>query len=100
MLRSHPRKALRHSALAACQPLEPRMLLSLSPAEAEFRVNTSTTNAQWFPAVAADADGDIVVVWEGNGNGDGNGVFAQRYDAAGVAQGSEFRVNTTTSLSQ
>ncbi|HEX8386194.1 MAG TPA: T9SS type A sorting domain-containing protein [Rubricoccaceae bacterium] len=63
----------------------------------EFRVNTYTTGSQRFPSVALDGDGDFVVAWESNGqDGATYGVHAQRYDAAGVAQGDEFRVNTTT----
>src|SRR5688572_24651372 len=81
---------------ARIEALERRMLLSLAPAGAEFRVNTFTTNAQDTPAVAADADGDFVVVWQGSGTGDGNGIFAQVYNKAGVAQNIEFRVNGTT----
>ena len=45
---------------------------------------------------AMDAAGNYVVVWNGSGSGDTTGIFAQRYNASGVAQGSEFRVNTTT----
>jgi hypothetical protein len=80
--------------------LERRMLLSLSPAGLEFRANTFTANAQVAPAIAADTDGDFVVVWQGNGSGDTAGIFAQRYNPAGVAQGSEFRVNATTANAQ
>jgi hypothetical protein len=61
----------------------------------EFRVNSFTTDAQSFPAIGMDADGDFVVTWIGN-NGSGFGVNARRYNAAGVAQGTEFRVNTFT----
>ncbi len=63
----------------------------------EFRVNTETTGEQRASSVAMDADGDFVVTWTSNGQ-DGNldGVYAQRYNNAGVAQGTEFRVNTTT----
>ncbi|MDH3792283.1 MAG: FG-GAP-like repeat-containing protein, partial [Rhodospirillales bacterium] len=66
----------------------------------EFQVNTFTTGTQWFPAVAMDADGDFVVAWEGYGSGEANGIFAQRYDAAGAAQGPEFQVNTFTAFDQ
>jgi hypothetical protein len=67
----------------------------------EFRVNTRTVNDQRFPAVAMDADGDFVVTWTSNQqDGSGYGIYAQRYNAAGVAQGGEFRVNTTTANSQ
>jgi hypothetical protein len=48
-----------------------------------------------------DADGDFVVAWESAGqDGYALGVFAQRFDAAGVAQGSEFQVNSFTADSQ
>jgi len=41
-----------------------------------------------------DDDGDFVVVWWGFGWGGGHGIFARRYNAAGVPQGPEFKVNT------
>jgi hypothetical protein len=68
---------------------------------AEFRVNTYTTNAQSRPSVAMDSDGDFVICWHSNGQ-DGNayGIYAQRYDNTGTAQGVEFRVNTYTPSSQ
>ena len=63
----------------------------------EFRVNTTTANDQLYSMVAMDADGDFVVTWWSRSqDGSGYGVYAQRYNAAGVAQGGEFRVNTTT----
>ncbi|MGV3526466.1 MAG: hypothetical protein ACO1RX_19770 [Candidatus Sericytochromatia bacterium] len=63
----------------------------------EFRVNTYTSSGQSRPAVSLDADGDFVVAWESLAQ-DGNnyGVYAQRYNSQGMAQGSEFRVNTYT----
>ena len=68
---------------------------------AEFQVNTYTTNAQQRPAVAALSEGGFVITWESNGqDGSGNGVYAQRYNAAGVAQGAEFQVNTYTTNAQ
>jgi hypothetical protein len=67
----------------------------------EFQVNTFTTGSQVVPAVAMDADGDFVVAWQSFGqDGSSRGVFAQRYDAAGVGQGGEFLVNTQTSNAQ
>ena len=67
----------------------------------EFRVNVTTADRQRAPAVAMDADGDFVVAWHSNGQDGGNdGVYARRYNAAGVAQGSEFLVNTTTANAQ
>ena len=69
----------------------------------EFRVNTYTAGYQGKAAVAMDAAGDFVVTWESfgqSGPGSGMGIYAQRYNAAGVAQGSEFHVNTYGTLGQ
>ncbi|MFO1433165.1 MAG: hypothetical protein U1F76_24175 [Candidatus Competibacteraceae bacterium] len=67
------------------------------PQGAEFQVNTTTASDQGMPAVAMDAAGDLVVVWASRWqDGDGTGIYAQRYNAAGVPQGGEFQVNTTT----
>jgi hypothetical protein len=67
----------------------------------EFRVNSYTTGRQADPAIAADAAGNFIVTWTSEGqDGSGRGVYAQRYDAAGVPQGLEFRVNTYTPDSQ
>ena len=67
----------------------------------EFLVNTYTTNDQRYSAVAMNADGDFVITWSSNGQDGSNwGVYAQRYNSAGVAQGSEFRVNTSTTDEQ
>jgi hypothetical protein len=85
------------------------LLLSLScpvawaqnPAGAEFQVNSYTTNAQRVPAVASDANGNFVVVWESYGpDGSRSGVFAQRFSAVGLPQGSEFQVNSYTTNAQ
>ncbi|MBY0484095.1 DUF4347 domain-containing protein [Nitrosomonas sp.] len=63
----------------------------------EFQVNTTMTDSQEDPSIAALIDGGFVVTWESNGqDGSGSGIYAQRYDSNGAAQGSEFRVNTYT----
>jgi len=63
----------------------------------EFLVNSYTTSFQFQPSMAADASGNFVVVWVSNAqDGSAYGVFGQRFDAAGAAQGGEFRVNTYT----
>ncbi len=63
----------------------------------EFLVSTTTTDSQLNPSVAMDAAGNFVITWQSNlQDGDSYGIYAQRYDAAGVAQGAEFLVNTTT----
>ena len=63
----------------------------------EFRVSTYSTDQQYFPGVAVDEKGNFVVTWSSYGqDGSDYGVFGQRFNAAGAAQGSEFRVNTAT----
>jgi|CXWL01.1.fsa_nt_gi Ca2+-binding RTX toxin-like protein len=67
----------------------------------EFRVNATTTDSQYSPSITALNDGGFVVTWSSNGqDGSLSGIYAQRYDSNGVAQGSEFQVNTTTTDSQ
>lgn len=67
----------------------------------EFQVNTTASSGNTFPAVAMDDDGDFVVVWMDFGDdGSGYGVFGQRYNAAGTAQGANFPVNATTANAQ
>jgi hypothetical protein len=66
-----------------------------------FRVNSYTTGSQGGPDVASDASGNFIVVWSSLLQDGGDwGVFGQRYDSEGVAQGDEFRINTNTSASQ
>ena len=70
-------------------------------AGSEFRVNTNTTGDQTFANIAMDADGDFVVVWNSRyQDGSGDGIYAQRYNAAGVAAGGEVLVNTYTTDGQ
>ncbi len=67
----------------------------------EFRANTSTAGEQFYPSVAALPGGGFVVSWSSlNQDGSGWGVYGQRFNAAGMAQGSEFRINETTSGDQ
>ncbi len=87
-----------------------------SPAGTEFQVNTYTTGPQGLagffpplalilggPSVSADTNGDFVVVWESQNLfnyppvGDHRGIFGQRFDSLGTAQGTEFQVNSYTS---
>ncbi len=65
----------------------------------EFLVNTETLEDQKAPAIAMDTDGDFVIVWESKAqdNVDGKfGIYGQRFNAAGIAQGIEFKVNSET----
>ena len=72
----------------------------------EFQVNTYTTGIyptgyQFRSAVASDATGNFVVVWSNYGQDGSNwGIFGQRFNASGVPQGSEFRVNSYTTGDQ
>jgi hypothetical protein len=67
---------------------------------AEFKVNSFTSGNQRSPALAMDNSGDFVITWNGTGTGDDYGIFAQRYNSSGVAQGGEFRVNNRTTENQ
>ncbi|MHC4398953.1 MAG: SdrD B-like domain-containing protein [Planctomycetota bacterium] len=68
-----------------------------NPLSGVFPVNSVTDDLQGYTSVAVDADGDAVVVWASYGeDGSGYGIYAQRYNAAGQAQGGPFRVSTTT----
>jgi hypothetical protein len=62
-----------------------------------FRVNTYTTSHQAMSTVAMDADGDFVIAWfsELSTNHEHDGLYAQRFNAAGVPQGGEFRPDNT-----
>lgn len=63
---------------------------------AETQVNTYTAGNQASPAIAADAGGNYVIVWVSADGGSYDGIYAQRFDAAGTAQGIPFQVNTVT----
>ena len=72
-----------------------------APAGAEFRVSSTLTGCQLFPAVSSAADGSFVVAWQSEGqDGSGWGIFARRFDANGTALGPEIAVNTTTASDQ
>jgi VCBS repeat-containing protein len=59
----------------------------------EFRINGTTGWQQSHPSVAALADGGFVVSWNSNHLLTLTEVHARRYDASGVAVGSEFRAS-------
>ncbi|MDH3969485.1 MAG: FG-GAP-like repeat-containing protein [Rhodospirillales bacterium] len=100
MLHGHKRSSLAVALLATTMLTQPGMPQA-APGDAlggEFQVNSFTTGNQLLPTVALDADGDFVVAWTDYSGQDGSlyGVFAQRFSAAGVAQGPEFQVNSFT----
>ncbi|WP_145034662.1 cadherin repeat domain-containing protein [Caulifigura coniformis] len=62
----------------------------------EFEIGTSSTGDS---SVAMSAAGDFVVTWTAP-DGGGDGIFGQRYNAAGSAVGSVFRINGETANDQ
>ncbi|MEZ0369480.1 MAG: hypothetical protein ACAI44_10375 [Candidatus Sericytochromatia bacterium] len=76
----------------------------------EFRVNTYTGTHKSFAAsgfsihnsIAMNASGEFIITWNSLGQDPDNsrGVYAQRYDSLGVAEGSEFQVNVYTTNTQ
>ncbi len=67
----------------------------------QFPVNTFTAGNQQNASVSMDAAGSFVVTWESYGqDGSGYDVYAQRYNVAGIPQGSEFQINAFTAGNQ
>ncbi len=64
----------------------------------EFQVASYTQGKQSRPAVDRDNAGNFVIAWSSYGQDGvgGSGIFARRFNAAGMAQGVEFRVNSYT----
>ncbi len=71
-----------------------------TPLDTETRVNTVVRDFDRAPTVTA-IDSGYVVIWQSERqDGSSYDVYMQRYDLEGVAQGSETRVNTTTTTVQ
>ncbi|MHB1544628.1 MAG: hypothetical protein ACYCVU_08650, partial [Gammaproteobacteria bacterium] len=75
-----------------------------TPLGSNFLVNSYTSGNQETPSVAMDAAGDFVVAWKSYGQipsaryyGD---IYAQRYASDGTPLGSNFLVNSDTSVNQ
>ncbi|ESQ89545.1 hypothetical protein ABAC460_11760 [Asticcacaulis sp. AC460] len=66
----------------------------------EIIVNSTTAGTQLAPAISALEDGGFVVAWSGADGLGYHDVFAQRYDADGVAAGAEIHINTTVAGTQ
>ena len=68
----------------------------------EFLVNTYTTGAQQYPAIAMSPAGAFLVTWRGAYDQDGSsdGVFGRHFDSTGGPQATEFRVNEQTMFAQ
>lgn len=70
---------------------------------AEFAVNTFTPGEQRFSSIAVNGAGSFAISWSSSGQDDVDGLFGvygRFYDAAGVAFGGEFPVNTFTANNQ
>lgn len=70
---------------------------------AEFRVNSATDGNQTETSVAALANGGFFVTWSGASTGTDQSfgsVQGRRFDAAGVAAGPDFQVNSFTTRRQ
>ncbi|MGV6858948.1 MAG: DUF4347 domain-containing protein [bacterium] len=68
---------------------------------AEFQINQTTTDNQYWASVAMADDGRFAVTWTSvNQDGTPASVYARQFNADGSAFGNEFRVNSTTSGSQ
>lgn len=75
-----------------------------NPVNGEFKVNVSTIGKQEMPSVAISQDGSFVITW-GSSKSYLSGIydydiFARRYKASGIPDGSEFQVNTYTNENQ
>ena len=59
-----------------------------------FRVNTPQGDNQGAPSIAMDSAGNFVIAWEDGGTAQTAGVYDQRYNSSGVAQGSNTAIST------
>ncbi|MGB0684023.1 MAG: cadherin-like domain-containing protein [Magnetovibrionaceae bacterium] len=67
----------------------------------EVQLNETTAHHQELPVVATLSGGGFVTVWQSaHQDGDAEGIIARIFDSSGVATGSEFVVNSFTSLGQ
>ena len=73
-----------------------------TPLAGQFQVNNTTAGEQRQGAIAMADDGRFVIGWssESGQDGSGSGAYVRRYNAAGTAQGNEFRVNSITNGDQ
>ena len=70
-----------------------------APQGSIFRVNTPQNDNQGAPSIAMDSAGDFVIAWLDGGTTQAAGVYAQRYNSSGVAQGSNTAISTVAGAS-
>ena len=76
-------------------------LIATVACQAEFQVNTHTSNKQENPAIAMDAEGNFVVVWNSYFRGGrSNDIFGRRFDSNCTPLSEEFQINIETSGNQ
>jgi hypothetical protein len=72
-----------------------------TPSGDDFAVHQTAPTGRFRPSVAADSGGSFVVAWDSFGqDGDREGSFGRRFNAAGLPQGNEFQINTTSADDQ
>src|SRR3954447_430919 len=78
-----------------------------SPAGAEFRANTYTSDIQDAPSIAGLSDGRFVIAWQDYshsfgtfGDADSFAIAAQIFNSDGAKSGPEFQVNGTPTNAQ
>jgi hypothetical protein len=87
------RSARADRPLPRAEPLEQRVLLSLSPHGNAFRVNADEPHDQFDADVAMAANGDFVAVWLAmNREANSHGITGRRFNANGTPKGLDFVV--------
>ena len=67
-----------------------------TPAGGPITVNQTLPGAQSEPSAGMDADGNFLIAWSHHGNQGERELYARHFTAAGVPDGGEFPVNTST----
>jgi len=102
--RRNARKPRRKNRQTRIENLEARQMLACSPIGDEQLANSYLIGAQSLAdsgtAIAGNANGYWATWQSASQDGSGSGVYAQRFNAAGQAQGAEFRANTCTAGDQ
>lgn len=67
----------------------------------EYQVNANSEKDQVLPDIASNAEGDIFVVWQAEGQqGSGSDIYGRFINSLDAPQGTDFKINTTTSRPQ
>jgi hypothetical protein len=66
-----------------------------APQDGNFTVNTDTVAIPCSPVISMNGSGDFITVWIAR-RGSVSDIYGQRYNSTGVAQGGNFKVNSST----